>query len=105
MEDLEAKFGVGQVVRHLLFDYRGVITDVDATFAGSDEWYEQIARSRPPRDRPWYHVLVDGAQHSTYVAQRHLALDDSGEAIRHPQLGDFFDEFTGSRYRRRQGLH
>ncbi|MGE4649601.1 MAG: heat shock protein HspQ, partial [Myxococcota bacterium] len=46
-------FSVGYVVEHRLFDYRGVIFDVDAHFEGSDEWYEQVARSRPPRDRPW----------------------------------------------------
>ena len=98
MSEHEAKFGIGDVVRHLRFDYRGVIVDVDATFEGSDEWYEEVARSRPPRDRPWYHVLVDGADHSTYVAERHLASDPSGEPIRHPLLERFFDTFAGGRY-------
>ena len=57
-----AKFFVGQIVHHKKFDYRGVIFDVDATFRGTDEWYEKVARSRPPKHLPWYHVLVDGAE-------------------------------------------
>ena len=61
----EARFHVGQVVRHRKFGYRGVIFDLDATFGLTDEWYEQVARSRPPKDLPWYHVLVhdQAAQH------------------------------------------
>ncbi len=74
--------------------------DVDPVFSGSDEWYEAVARSRPPRDRPWYHVLVDGAEHATYVAERHLEADSSGVAIRHPLLSDFFDTFDEGTYRR-----
>ena len=57
-----AKFFVGQIVHHKKFDYRGVVFDVDATFQGTDEWYELVARSRPPKHMPWYHVLVDGAE-------------------------------------------
>ena len=56
-----AKFFVGQIVHHKKFDYRGVVFDVDATFQGTDEWYALVARSRPPKHMPWYHVLVDEA--------------------------------------------
>ena len=80
---MEAKFAIGSIVRHLRFDYRGVIYDVDPVFLGSDEWYEQVARSRPPKDKPWYKVLVDRGVHETYVAERHLERDDSGEPIVH----------------------
>ena len=72
-----AKFFVGQVVHHKKFDYRGVVFDVDATFQGTDEWYELVARSRPPKHMPWYHVLVNGAEQPTYVAERHLESDDA----------------------------
>jgi len=96
----EARFGVGQVVRHLRFGYRGVIVDVDATFQGTDEWYEQVARSRPPRDRPWYHVLVHDATHTTYVAERHLEVDPSDAPIRHPLLRQFFDRRSEDGYTR-----
>ncbi len=68
MNGTDCKFFVGQVVHHTLFDYRGVVFDLDPVFAGTEEWYEQVARSRPPKDEPWYHVLVGGASHITYVA-------------------------------------
>ena len=96
--EVTPKFAVGEVVHHRKFDYRGVIVDVDPVFQGTDAWYETMARSRPPRDQPWYHVLVDGAAHSTYVAERHLEPDTSGQQIEHPALGEFFDRFLGGRY-------
>ena len=101
----EARFGIGDVVHHLRFGYRGVVFDVDATFQGSDEWYEQVARSRPPKDRPWYHVLVDGAEHTTYVAERHLEPDDEGAPVSHPLLDHFFDRFADGRYSRSRRLN
>lgn len=104
MSTHRAKFGVGDVVHHLEFDYRGVIVDVDAIFQGKDEWYEQMALSKPPKEYPWYRVLVDGADHMTYVAERHLE-PDSGGPVRHPQLADFFDEFEDGRYVRRTALN
>ena len=98
------KFAIGQVIHHRKFDYRGVIVDVDAEYSGSGEWYELMARSRPPKDAPWYHVLVDGGMHSTYVAQRHLEPDPASGQIEHPALGEFFDRFEEGHYvmRRRQ---
>ena len=100
-----ANFSPGQLVHHLHFDYRGVVVDVDATFCGSDEWYEQVARSRPPKQTPWYHVLVDGAQHTTYVAERNLEIDPSGESVSHPLLDYYFDDFREGRYRRKRTLN
>jgi heat shock protein HspQ len=94
----QAKFSIGQCVSHQLFGYRGVIVDVDSCFQGTDEWYEHVAKSRPPRDEPWYHVLVHDAQHETYVAERNLAGDDSLEPVNHPLLGEFFDEFREGVY-------
>jgi heat shock protein HspQ len=94
------RFHVGQLVRHLRFGYRGVVFDVDEVFRGSDEWYEQVARSRPPRDRPWYHVIVDGAAHTTYVADRHLEVDPSSEPIASPLVAGVFDRFEDGRYLR-----
>jgi heat shock protein HspQ len=97
-----ASFSPGQLVHHLRFDYRGVVADVDANFCGTDDWYEQVARSRPPKDAPWYHVLVDGAQHMTYVAERNLEIDASGESVSHPLLNRYFDEFREGRYLRKR---
>ena len=78
MSGQEARFRVGQPIHHRLFDYRGVVIDVDPTFQGSEERYEVMARSRPPKDKPWYHVLVHDAGHRTYVAERNLEPDLSG---------------------------
>jgi heat shock protein HspQ len=93
-----AKFAVGDLVHHELFDYRGVVVDVDATFQSTDEWYEMVARSRPPKDKPWYHVLVHGAVHTTYVAERNLDRDSSAEPISHPMVSQFFSRFEDGRY-------
>lgn len=94
------KFSVGDLVHHQLFDYRGVVVDVDATFQSTEEWYDTVARSRPPKNKPWYHVLVDGAMHTTYVAERNLRRDDSSEPIRHPLVSEFFTRFENGRYLR-----
>lgn len=93
-----AKFNVGDIVRHRKFGYRGAVCDVDAQFSLSEEWYDKVALSRPPKAQPWYHVLVDGQAHTTYVAERHLAPLDGGQ-ISHPLLGQFFTSYDGSRYR------
>ena len=93
-----ARFHVSQIVRHRLFGYRGAIFDVDPVFAASEEWYAQVARSRPPKDAPWYHVLVHAAAHTTYVAERNLYADPDPAQIDHPMLGEFFTLFEGTRY-------
>lgn len=98
MDTTTAKFAVGQVVHHRLFDYRGVVVDVDPVFDGTDEWYEAMARSRPPKDRPWYHVLRDGTAIYTYVAERNLEPDASGDPIHHPDIADHFAAFEDGGY-------
>lgn len=98
LEFKRAKFGVGDLVHHTRFDYRGVVVDVDPTFQSTDEWYEQVARSRPPKDKPWYHVLVHGSDHMTYVAERHLEADESGEPVQHPLLELYFSRLENGRY-------
>ena len=94
----KTRFHIGQIVHHRKYDYRGVIIDVDPVFQGTEEWYATVAVSRPPKDRPWYHVLVDRASHGTYVAERHLEPDETGKQIDHPALGRFFDRFSDGRY-------
>lgn len=89
---------VGQLVKHKLFHYRGVVVDVDPVFMQSDEWYEQVAKTRPPKDEPWYHILVHDSNQETYVAQRNLEPDDSGEPIAHPELQSYFATFADGRY-------
>ena len=103
-----ADFDVGQVVHHRLFGYRGVVFDVDPVFCGTAEGYEQAAKSRPPRDQPWYHVLPDGVTHTTYVAQRNLEpLDQTDEdlPINHPLLERLFEGFEEGVYVPRDAAH
>lgn len=94
----KSRFSVGQLVEHKLFGYRGVIFDVDPVFMLSDEWYEQMALSKPPQDQPWYHVLVHNGVQSTYVAQRNLRPAASTEQINHPALNEYFKSFDGQQY-------
>ena len=94
----QVKFSVGELVHHRLFDYRGVIVDVDQNFQATDEWYEAVAKSRPPKNKPWYHVLVHESDHSTYVAERNLEPDDSDEPVDHPMLQHFFSAFDHGKY-------
>ena len=93
-----AKFHIGQLVRHEMFDYRGAIFDVDQVYSGTDQWYEQVARSRPPKDAPWYHVMVHDALHTTYVAERNLKVEPDPTQIAHPLLGEYFTAFDGKSY-------
>ncbi|HEY5703194.1 MAG: heat shock protein HspQ [Gammaproteobacteria bacterium] len=98
----KSKFSVGQLITHKLFNYRGVIVDVDPVYLGSEDWYQNIALTRPPRDAPWYRVLVHNALHETYVAERNLEPDDSLQPIIHPQINDYFCDFVDGLYIRKQ---
>lgn len=93
-----ARFSVGDLVHHKLFDYRGVVVDVDPRFMSTDEWYESVAKSRPPKHKPWYHLLVHNALHNTYVAERNLEADASVEPIHHPLIASQFNDFKDGRY-------
>jgi len=92
------KFFIGQLIHHRLFDYRGVIVDVDPEFQGTEEWYKQVASSSPPRNKPWYHILVHRGEHMTYVAERNLEADPSTSEVNHPMLPHFFTRFEDGKY-------
>ncbi len=99
-----ARFGIGEVVRHRLLDFRGVIFDVDPQFSNSDEWYEAIPEAiRPSREQPFYHLLAENSESSyvAYVSQQNLEHDDSDEPVDHPAIESMFDSFDGERYRLR----
>ncbi len=93
-----AHFSIGDLVHHKLFDYRGVIVDVDPRLMLCDEWYEAVALSRPPKDQPWYCVLVHEATNETYVAERNLEPDTSGAPVRHPLVDTCFRNFSDGHY-------
>jgi heat shock protein HspQ len=100
----QAKFTVGQVVRHRLFSFRGVIFDVDPIFANTEEWYEAIPEEiRPAKDQPFYHLLAENeeTEYVAYVSEQNLLPDDSGEPVRHPQVRDLFESFDKGFYRSR----
>ncbi len=90
-------FFLGQIVRHRRYGYRGVIVSVDATCEADEQWY-QHNRTQPDRDQPWYHVLVDGGDHTTYVAEENLATSDDVSRIRHRLVRRFFTLYANGRY-------
>ena len=97
-----ARFTIGDVVKHRLLDFRGVIFDVDPEFANSDEWYEAIPETmRPPKQQPFYHLLAENSEQSyvAYVSQQNLVADESEEPVEHPAIGSLFDGFDSGRYR------
>jgi heat shock protein HspQ len=106
---VHARFAIGDVVRHRMFEFRGVIFDVDPVFANSEEWYQAIpAEIRPRKDQPFYHLLAENGETSylAYVSQQNLLADDSAEPVDHPDIGGFFDAFADGRYRlRREHRH
>jgi heat shock protein HspQ len=97
-----ARFSLGDKVNHTLYDYRGIILDVDPQYQNDDEWYEAVATSRPAKDQPWYMVLVHGTEQMTYVAEQNLELDSSDEEIEHPVLPLCFKKNEKGQYQRRQ---
>jgi heat shock protein HspQ len=99
-----AKFRVGQVVRHRVFPFRGVIFDVDPSFSNTEEWYQAIPEEiRPTKDQPFYHLLAENAEteYIAYVSEQNLLPDDSGDPVRHPQVRDLFGSFEKGFYRSR----
>lgn len=98
LEMTRTKFSIGDLVHHKLFDYRGVIVDIDAHFQLTDEWYQSVARSRPPKNEPWYHVLVHNNENSTYVAEQNLEPDINLEKINNPETDQIFSEFRDGHY-------
>jgi heat shock protein HspQ len=91
-----ARFQIGQVVRHRVYPFRGVIFDVDPTFSNTEEWYRSIPQEvRPNKDQPFYHLLAENAdtEYVAYVSEQNLLADDTREPVRHPQVPDYFDRY------------
>jgi heat shock protein HspQ len=96
-----ARFAIGDVVRHRIFDFRGVIFDVDPQFANSEEWYDAIPEAiRPSKEQPYYHLLAENAEttYVAYVSQQNLVPDESEEPVDHPAVAAMFDGLEGGRY-------
>jgi heat shock protein HspQ len=102
-----ARFGIGEVVRHKLFDFRGVIFDVDPVFTNSEEWYDSIPEAlRPSKEQPFYHLLAENSEtaYIAYVSQQNLVPDETDEPIDHPAIGTMFERVEGGGYRLRDQL-
>ena len=102
-----ARFSIGQVVKHRVFPFRGVIFDVDPQFANTDEWWSSIPEEiRPRKDQPFYHLLAENDQSAyvAYVSEQNLLPDDSGEPVSHPQASVLFEPFTNGAYKLRSRI-
>ncbi|MGE0829438.1 MAG: heat shock protein HspQ [Hyphomonadaceae bacterium] len=98
----EARFSIGQVVKHRLFPFRGVIFDVDPEFNNTEEWWNAIPEAiRPRKDQPFYHLLAENSDNHyvAYVSEQNLLPDDTGDPIEHPQIGQLFETMDDGRYR------
>ena len=94
-------FNIGDVVKHRLYQFRGVIVDIDPEFANSEEWYQSIPEgSRPKKDQPFYHLLAENDEitYEAYVSEQNLLMDDSDEPIKHPLIEEIFSGKRGSSY-------
>jgi len=101
-----AKFQIGQVVKHRLYPFRGVIFDVDPTFANTEEWLAAIPENlRPERDQPFYYLLAENTEsyYEAYVSEQNLLADKSDKPIGHPQLTDYFGELKNGFYSAKPG--
>jgi heat shock protein HspQ len=101
---VHARFSIGDVVKHRLFDFRGVIFDIDPVFANSEEWYQSIPEEiRPAKDQPFYHLLAENGESSytAYVSQQNLLPDTMGGPVNHPAIPGLFEGYADGRYRLR----
>jgi heat shock protein HspQ len=98
-----AKYNIGEIVRHRVFPFRGVVFDIDPTFSNTEEWYQGIPEEiRPHKDQPFYHLFAENEEtaYIAYVSEQNLLPDTSGEPVRHPDVKEAF-EFDGKGYRPR----
>jgi heat shock protein HspQ len=101
MNVTSAQFTIGQVVKHRIFEFRGVIVDVDPEFSNTEEWWLSIPEEvRPSKDQPFYHLLAENEStaYEAYVSEQNLLIDDTGEPVNHPQVAEVFGEFLGNSY-------
>ena len=102
-----AKFQLGQVVKHRVYPFRGVIFDVDPTFSNTEEWWLSIPEDvRPKKDQPYYHLLAENedTEYVAYVSEQNLVADESGEPVRHPQVSEMFTDLRGGVYQIRDTI-
>lgn len=104
MKERNAKFGIGDIVRHKIFPFRGVVFDVDPEFSNTDEWWEAIpAEIRPRKDQPFYHLLAENedTEYVAYVSEQNLVQDESGKPLRNPHIQAIFVQEQSGHYKPR----
>ena len=102
-----AKYTIGQVVRHRVYSFRGVVFDIDPLFSNTEEWYQSIpAEVRPHKDQPFYHLFAENSEteYVAYVSEQNLLPDETGEPVRHPQVAEVFVRDNAGGYHRRNSL-
>jgi heat shock protein HspQ len=107
MKERSAKFAIGQVVRHRVFPFRGLIFDVDPEFDNTEEWWLSIPEEvRPRKDQPFYHLFAENAEseYIAYVSEQNLLPDNSGEPLRNPMIGEMFVQDQLGSYRTKPGI-
>ena len=107
MKMREAKYKIGQIVRHRIFSFRGVVFDIDPTFSNTEEWWLAIPEDmRPSKDQPFYHLLAENSEteYIAYVSEQNLLPDTSGKPVRHPQIGEVFERDDHGGYKPRNAM-
>ena len=108
MEQKKAKFAIGEIVKHKIHPFRGVIFDVDPTFSNTEEWWNSIPKNyRPKKDQPFYHLLAenDTSYYVAYVSEQNLLPDDSGDPVEHPEVSELFENLSNGKYTLTDRLH
>jgi heat shock protein HspQ len=103
----QAKFAIGQVVKHRLYAFRGVVFDIDPEFNNTEEWWLAIPEDRRPRkDQPYYHLFAENAEteYIAYVSEQNLLADTSGDPVQHPQVAELFERDETGGYRMHSSL-
>ena len=101
----QAKYGIGDIVRHRIYPFRGVVFDIDPEFANTEEWWQSIPENvRPRKDQPFYHLLAENAEttYVAYVSEQNLVSDEAGGPVGHPQIDELFDGIEDGRYVERE---
>lgn len=104
----EAKYSIGQVVRHRKFPFRGVVFDIDPVFANTEEWWQAIPEeTRPRKDQPYYHLLAENenSYYVAYVSEQNLLQDETGEPVDHPEVSAMFGHLNNGKYRMETLMH
>ncbi len=103
-----ARYQIGQVVKHRIYPFRGVVFDVDPVFDNTDEWYDAIPTDvRPKKDQPFYHLFAesDESEYVAYVSEQNLIADETGAPVHHPQIDEIFIRDSDGNYKTRTMVH